>query len=185
MDEIESERAEKLVAWLAERTEAPCATCARALCSHELLFAYALGFRTRPVCSACAARELAQADVPGLRQHLRAHFARRSCFSAAWAWSDAREPDCSARSIQPVAVPVSVTRDDGLWVDAEWDAGDLGCGDLVLELRGRLAALAAGEVLELRATDPGAPEDLPAWCAMTGHTLLSAVHPRYRIRRRP
>ena len=55
--------------------------------------------------------------------------------------------------------------------DTEWDAGDLGCGELVLELRTRLSAMRPGQVLRLIARDPGAPQDLPAWCRMTGHTL--------------
>jgi tRNA 2-thiouridine synthesizing protein A len=68
--------------------------------------------------------------------------------------------------------------------DATWDAGGLGCGELVLELRDRLRVLPPGGVLLLRAEDPGAPADLPAWCRLTGHTLLSARHPEYRIRRK-
>ena len=66
---------------------------------------------------------------------------------------------------------------------AEWDAGDLGCGELVLELRMRLAAMRPGQVLRLTARDPGAPQDLPAWCRMTGHTLVSHQHPLYVIRK--
>ena len=68
--------------------------------------------------------------------------------------------------------------------DQVWDAGDMGCGDLVLELRARVARLRPGEVLELVARDPGAPADLPAWCRMTGNTLMSAKHPVYLIRRK-
>lgn len=68
--------------------------------------------------------------------------------------------------------------------DVEWDAGDMGCGDLVLELRGRVEALVAGRVLRLTARDPGAPADIPAWCRMTGHALVSAQHPIYLIRRK-
>lgn len=68
--------------------------------------------------------------------------------------------------------------------DPEWDAGDMGCGDLVLELRGRVEALVPGRVLRLTARDPGAPADIPAWCRMTGHALVSAQHPIYLIRRK-
>jgi tRNA 2-thiouridine synthesizing protein A len=53
-----------------------------------------------------------------------------------------------------------------------WDAGDLGCGELVIELRQRLRAMQAGEILRVHATDPGAPHDLPAWCRLTGSTLV-------------
>jgi tRNA 2-thiouridine synthesizing protein A len=66
----------------------------------------------------------------------------------------------------------------------EWDAGDLGCGDLVLQLRFKMEALAPGEVLRLVALDAGARADLPAWCRMTGHVLLTADHPVYIIRRK-
>jgi len=55
--------------------------------------------------------------------------------------------------------------------DAQWDAGDLGCGDLVLALRGKLREM-PGKVLKLIACDPGAPADIPAYCRMTGHQLL-------------
>lgn len=71
-----------------------------------------------------------------------------------------------------------------LLADAEWDAGDMGCGELVLELRFRLKAMAPGTTLKLIARDPGAREDLPAWCGMTGHTLLRTEHPQYWIRRK-
>jgi len=56
--------------------------------------------------------------------------------------------------------------------DQEWNAGDLACGELVLELRRRVRA-APGQVFKIIALDPGAPADLPAWCAMTGHQLIA------------
>ena len=56
--------------------------------------------------------------------------------------------------------------------DSDWDAGDLACGELVLELRLRMRKLASGQVLRLTALDPGAPADIPAWCRMTSHHLL-------------
>jgi len=70
--------------------------------------------------------------------------------------------------------------------DDLWDAGDLGCGDLVLALRGRLREM-PGQVLKLVARDPGAPADIPAYCRMTGHELLHAEPAAcaYWIRSRP
>ena len=55
--------------------------------------------------------------------------------------------------------------------DDLWDAGDMGCGELVIHLRKRLLAM-PGKVLKLVAHDPGAPADLPAYCRMTGHELI-------------
>ena len=56
--------------------------------------------------------------------------------------------------------------------DLEWNAGEMSCGDLVLELRRRVRE-APGSVIKVIALDAGAPADLPAWCRMTGHTLLA------------
>lgn len=67
-----------------------------------------------------------------------------------------------------------------------WDAGGMGCGELVMLLRVRLKAM-PGAVLRVIAHDSGAPEDLPAWCRMTGNDLLAhdpATH-SFWIRSRP
>jgi tRNA 2-thiouridine synthesizing protein A len=56
--------------------------------------------------------------------------------------------------------------------DREWDAGDLGCCDLVLRLRFLLKEMQQGEVIRVHATDAGAPLDLPAWCRLTGEQLV-------------
>ncbi len=68
---------------------------------------------------------------------------------------------------------------------SEWDAGMMGCGELILELRKRLNQLPPGAVLTLIARDPGVPEDLPAWCRMTGHRLVRAAPPQFLIERKP
>jgi tRNA 2-thiouridine synthesizing protein A len=68
--------------------------------------------------------------------------------------------------------------------DDSWDAGDMGCGELVFLLMQRLGALRPGQVIELVATDLGAPQDIPAWCRLTGNPLLRADPPRYLIRRK-
>lgn len=52
-----------------------------------------------------------------------------------------------------------------------WDAGHLGCGELVVLLRLRLKRMPGG-VLRVIALDPGASEDIPAWCRMTRNPLL-------------
>lgn len=53
----------------------------------------------------------------------------------------------------------------------EWDAGHLGCGELLVELRKRLRQMPS-QTLKLVARDPGAHLDLPAWCGLTGNELL-------------
>jgi tRNA 2-thiouridine synthesizing protein A len=68
--------------------------------------------------------------------------------------------------------------------ETTWDAGDMGCGELVFELRLKMQPLPPGSVLRLIARDPGAPEDLPAWCRLTGHRLVWFQHPEYHIQRK-
>lgn len=65
-----------------------------------------------------------------------------------------------------------------------WDAGDLGCGAILPALRARLAEVGPGATLTVIVRDAGAPTDLPAWCRMTGHELVSAAPPEFVIRRR-
>ena len=67
----------------------------------------------------------------------------------------------------------------------EWDAGHMGCGEVIILLRMRMQKLEDGEVLKLTAQDPGAPVDLPAWCRMTGRRMVRADHPFYWIEEKP
>jgi tRNA 2-thiouridine synthesizing protein A len=72
---------------------------------------------------------------------------------------------------------------DGIFVK-RWEPTELGCGQLVFELRRQLDRVEPGETLEVVTDDPGAPVDLPAWCRMTGHALISAQPPIYVVRRK-
>ena len=186
MDEREGQRARELIDWLATVERAVCRHCGVALCPHELLFASALGRKREPWCSACAAREQGAADATALRTHLLAHFERRHCYSAAWRHAGAIEHGCVLSTLRPAGTLDAFNSPAGAVAlpHETFDAGDQGCGDLVLELRLELRAMRPGEVLELLARDPGAPEDIPAWCRMTGHTLLSAAPPRFLIQRK-
>lgn len=68
--------------------------------------------------------------------------------------------------------------------DAFYDAGSMGCGELVLELRFKMEELKSGQIMKLIALDAGAPEDLPAWCNLTGHKLVKKEHPEYWIQKK-
>lgn len=68
--------------------------------------------------------------------------------------------------------------------DAEWDAGDLACGELVLELLTRMRALRPGAVLRLTATDPAARIDIAAWCRVTKNPLVAKSPPVFFIQRK-
>jgi len=66
----------------------------------------------------------------------------------------------------------------------EWDAGEMGCGELLIHLSMKMKQLQPGQLFKLIALDPGAVEDMPAWCRLTRHSLITADHPVYVIRRR-
>ncbi|MCK6459163.1 MAG: sulfurtransferase TusA family protein [Planctomycetes bacterium] len=171
--------------------EAKCGGCGGDLGPHAFVASVALGFKDRPRCAGCLADALGR-ERRAFLEHLGHYIRSRVCFRAGWEWSDrhlghGKEPEPGARWLReqsgagasrPEPEPAA-----GGGARA-WDAGDMGCGDLVLELRRRVKALAPGEVLEVRALDHGAPEDLPAWCGLTGNRLLRAEPPRYWIERK-
>jgi tRNA 2-thiouridine synthesizing protein A len=53
------------------------------------------------------------------------------------------------------------------------DARYLLCPMPVIRTQNRIAELSAGDTLEVHATDPGALHDIPAWCRIHGHEVLS------------
>jgi tRNA 2-thiouridine synthesizing protein A len=178
-------------------TGAACPSCAKRLCGHEALTSIALGFKNAPRCLACLARGLHR-PVAELASQMAEYVQRRDCYRQAWDVASDREgvrrgkrPSCLKNLVD--AQPHSPAACDELTTEppagypqqtASWDAGDMACGDLVLALRGRVNALPPGGVLQVTARDPAAPEDLPAWCRLTGHRLLRAAHPDYFIRRK-
>ena len=52
-----------------------------------------------------------------------------------------------------------------------WDAGHMGCGELILKLRKHLKTI-PGQVMGVIALDPGAIADIPAYCRLTHNELL-------------
>ena len=53
------------------------------------------------------------------------------------------------------------------------DARYLLCPMPVIRTQNRIAELAPGDTLEVHATDPGALHDIPAWCRVHGHVVVS------------
>jgi len=68
--------------------------------------------------------------------------------------------------------------------DALLDVGDTLCGELALLLRIELKKMEPGQVLLVVARDAAAPQDIPAWCEVTGHSMLRVEHPNFWIRRK-
>lgn len=66
----------------------------------------------------------------------------------------------------------------------QWEAGESGCGRLIVGLKRQLGRMRPGEVLKVKALGEGASIDIPAWCRMTGNTLVSDEHPHYVVRKK-
>lgn len=65
-----------------------------------------------------------------------------------------------------------VNTTDLLTPAAVLDAGESGCGELVMLITQQLKTLTPGAVLEVRTYDLAAEIDIAAYCRMTGHSLL-------------
>lgn len=66
--------------------------------------------------------------------------------------------------------------------ESRFDGGEDGCGEVLLELRIHVRSMAPETRLAILARDTGARIEIPAWCRLTGHTLLEARHPFYWVR---
>ena len=53
------------------------------------------------------------------------------------------------------------------------DVRGLLCPLPVIRTQDKVKGLTAGTVVEIVATDPGVMQDIPAWCRVHGHELLS------------
>lgn len=160
-----------------------CCDCGRPYSAREAVGSIALGFKDAPRCLPCLATGLGR-DPAELRADLVTYARRRECYARAWVVAE--RLDGPSSDWEPLAVNATIapaTAQHAGEADT-WDASDMGCGELVMALRGRLNTLPPGAVLKVVATDPAAPEDLPAWCRLTGNPLVRASHPEYHIRRK-
>lgn len=187
-----AKRVEAVLGTLASATGTKCHRCTRTVCAHDVLASLVLGFQSEPRCAGCLSKETDR-DAAVLRDELTAFALSKDCLTIGWRWAARRDAHCEWSGIRlangghlgpdnnghsPGAVLDAPSQ------DAEWNAGELSCGELVLELRRRMRALPPGSIIKVTALDPAAPEDMPAWCRLTGHALVHARHPSYFIRRK-
>ncbi len=59
-------------------------------------------------------------------------------------------------------------------IAAQLDTRGMSCPLPILKTRQAIGKLHAGEVLEVRSTDPGSVQDMAAFCTQTGHELVSS-----------
>lgn len=61
------------------------------------------------------------------------------------------------------------------------DARNLMCPLPVIRAQDAIKTLAAGDTLEVIATDPGALNDIPAWCRINGHEVIAQQSGDYEV----
>ena len=59
------------------------------------------------------------------------------------------------------------------------DARRLLCPLPVIRTQDRVSSLLNGDTLEIVASDPGASNDIPAWCRINGHKVLETLSGDY------
>lgn len=64
-----------------------------------------------------------------------------------------------------------------------FDGGETGCGELLLDLLLFMKQQPNESIVKVRALDPGAPLEIPAWCRLTKNELIESEHPIYRIKK--
>jgi len=178
----------------------PCAACEVALIGHEIVLSLVLGLGEKARCGGCLASGLGLDTAEFLTRGME-NVRRLECYRAGWLHADRRlareatwpeermpsglrldlveEDELAANELEAVPLDLSSPAPD-----AVYDAGGMACGELVLELRRRILSLPPGATLRVLATDASAPQDLPAWCRLTGHALVHAAPPAFLIRRR-
>ncbi len=55
------------------------------------------------------------------------------------------------------------------------DARNMFCPMPVIKTQDKIKELRCGDILEVISTDPGALNDIPAWCRINGHAVLNSV----------
>ena len=166
-----------------------CHSCGKGYTAREAVGSIALGLKNAPRCLPCAARQLGREETE-LGTQFQEYVQRRECYLKAWREAERMDDvspasrDLASRDREGAESDTPLVSDAPGSPDDHWNAGDMGCGELVMELRIRLNKLPPGSVIQVTATDPAAPEDIPAWCRLTGHQLAAVDHPVYLIRRK-
>jgi len=62
------------------------------------------------------------------------------------------------------------------------DARRLLCPMPVIKVQNRVGELLAGDILEVVCTDPGARNDVPAWCRINGHKVITMEQGEDRLK---
>lgn len=61
------------------------------------------------------------------------------------------------------------------------DARSLLCPMPVIRTQNQVNAMNPGEILEVSCTDPGALNDIPAWCRINGHRVLESSESGHEV----
>jgi hypothetical protein len=131
-----------------------CKECGASICGHETLMSLAAGCKDSPRCMTCLSQMMGRSREE-VRDHLLAYIKNRTCRNAGWIWAnheEGAEPGALPACLWPSSVSAytkeykkvdnvndtAQSPSPNPTPDAEWDAGDLGCGEFVMDLRVKL-----------------------------------------------
>lgn len=63
----------------------------------------------------------------------------------------------------------------------ELDASRLLCPMPVIRTQDKIKTLSMGDILKVTCTDPGALNDIPAWCRINGHSVIETLRTNNEI----
>lgn len=61
------------------------------------------------------------------------------------------------------------------------DARRLLCPMPVIKTQNKIKELSAGDILQVTCTDPGVINDIPTWCRINGHEVISVTQDNHEI----
>ncbi|HMV44880.1 MAG TPA: alpha/beta fold hydrolase [Leptospiraceae bacterium] len=76
------------------------------------------------------------------------------------------------------------TKNSDIYFHAEWDTGNLSSGEILIQLKKKMANLNPGNILKLKTKDSGLKDALFSWSLLTGNKLIRTKESEFYIKRK-
>lgn len=75
-------------------------------------------------------------------------------------------------------------RNSDIYFHAEWDTGNMSSGEILIQLKKKMAAMNSGNILKLKTRDSGLKDALFSWSLLTGNKLIRTKESEFYIKRK-
>lgn len=75
-------------------------------------------------------------------------------------------------------------KNSDIYFHAEWDTGNLSSGEILIQLKKKMAAMNPGSILRLKSKESGLKDALFSWSLLTGNKLLKSKESEFYIKRK-